>query len=103
MAAVTARMADRLRQLEAAMWIDDVPGVTGLQGDSGFIYVNELALPTGILASRLTGFEPPRFVLLASGVPDRLDAALTDAGWTFRRTLEMMVLPRAYHCTRQTV
>ena len=31
MAAVTARITDRLRQVDTAMSIDDVPGVIGLQ------------------------------------------------------------------------
>ena len=56
--------------------------------------MNELSVPTEILARKLTNFGPPGFVLLASRVSDRLDAAMIAAGWTFRRTLEMMVMPR---------
>jgi ribosomal protein S18 acetylase RimI-like enzyme len=95
MAAVQAQKAQRLRPVDTAGAIGDLPGVIGLLGDSGFIYVDELSVRPEGLVQKLTSFGPPGFVLLASRVPDRLDAAMIAAGWTLRRTLEMMVLPRA--------
>lgn len=93
MTAEAARIADQLANARSGRSID-LPGVIGLLGVPGFIYVNELLVEAEPLARYLTSVRPPRFVLVASEVPDELHAALAAAGWSFRRTLEMMILPR---------
>ena len=92
MAAEAARIVDQLASAPAGRSID-LPGVIGLLGVSGFIYVDELLVSAEFLASRLTRADPPGFVLVAGGVPDELHAVLVAMGWSFRRTLEMMILP----------
>jgi ribosomal protein S18 acetylase RimI-like enzyme len=95
MTAEAARIADQLANAPTGRSID-LPGVIGLLDVPGFIYVNELLVPAESLASHLMSIDPPGFVLVAGGVPGELHAALAAMGWSFRRTLEMMILPREF-------
>jgi hypothetical protein len=92
MTAEAARIADQLANARTGRQID-LPGVIGLLGVPGFIYVNELLVSAESLAGHLTGIHPPGFVLVAGGVPGELHA-LAAVGWSFRRHLEMMLLAR---------
>ena len=93
MTAEAARIASQLANARSGRPID-LPGVIGLLGVRGFIYMSELLVPAESLAGQLTAIHPPGFVLVAGAVPSELHTALTAAGWVFRRTLEMMILPR---------
>ncbi len=93
MTAEAARVVDQLKSAQTGSSID-LPGVIGMLGVPGFIYVDELLVCAETLASRLTCVHPPGFVLVAGGVPAELHAVLAAMGWSFRRTLEMMILPR---------
>ena len=93
MTAEAARIARQLANARTGRSID-LPGVIGLLDVPGFIYVNELLVSAESLAGHLMSIRPPGFVLVAGGVPGELHAALATMGWSFRRTLEMMILPR---------
>jgi ribosomal protein S18 acetylase RimI-like enzyme len=93
MTAEAARIAHQLANAPTGRSID-LPGVTGLFDVPGFVYVNELLGSAESLASHLTSIRPAGFVLVAGGVPGELHAALAAMGWSSRRTLEMMILPR---------